>query len=92
MEVRLELLLGRRVRDAGGRDIGRIEEVRVERRDSDWLVSDYVLGVGGLLERLAAGTIARAVLGPLARRAQRRTVPWADLDISDPEHPRLRRR
>jgi hypothetical protein len=92
MEVRLEQLLGRPVTDARGQRVGRIEEVRVERRGDDWLVSDYILGLDGLLERLAAGAIAHAILRGLARRARRRTVPWNELDLSDPERPRLRRR
>ena len=89
-EIHLEQLVGRRVVDARGRHIGRIEEVRAERRDAEWIVGDYVLGIGGLVERLAAGPLVRNVLGRLARAVERRTVPWDELDLTDPERPRLR--
>lgn len=89
-EVRVERLLGRLVRDGRGRHVGRIEEIRAEREGDEWVVRGYVLGLGGLIERLAAGAIARAVLGPLARRRRRRDLAWAELDLADPERPRLR--
>jgi len=89
-EIHLEQLVGRRVVDARGRHIGRIEEVRAERRDAEWIVGDYVLGIGGLVERLAAGELVSNVLGRLAREAERHTVPWDELDLTDPERPRLR--
>jgi len=89
-EIHLEQLVGRRVVDARGRHIGRIEEVRAERRDAEWIVGDYVLGIGGLVERLAAGELVSNVLGRLAREAERHTVPWDELDLTDPERPRMR--
>ena len=89
-EIHLEQLVGRRVVDARGRHIGRIEEVRAERRDAEWIVGDYVLGIGGLVERLAAGELVSNVLGRLAREAERHTVPWDELDLTDPERPRTR--
>lgn len=90
-EVRVELLLGRRVLDTRGRAAGRIEAVRAERRDGEWLVSEYVLGVGGLVERLAAGALAAGLLGRRAPRRERYTVPWDAVDFADPERPRLTR-
>ena len=90
MEVHVERLLGRPVVDVYGRCVGRIEEIRTEREESHWVVRSYVLGIGGFLERLAAGAIAQALLGPLAGRRRRRTVGWQELDLSDVERPRLR--
>ena len=90
MEAHVERLLGRQVVDAQGRRVGRIEEIRVERQGPEWVVHSYVLGVDGLLERLAAGSIAVALLGPLAVRRRRQTLGWDELDLSDPERPRLR--
>jgi hypothetical protein len=91
-EVRLEQLLGRRVLDIRGRPVGRIEEVRAERQDGEWIVRECVLGAAGLLERFAAGALVAGLLGRLALRPERDMVPWDTLDISDPVRPRLKRR
>jgi sporulation protein YlmC with PRC-barrel domain len=90
-EVRLEDLLGRRVLDRGGRRLGRLEEVHAEREDGEWIVREYVLGVGGLVERLAAGELVASLLGRFAPEPARHVVPWDALDLSDPERPRLTR-
>lgn len=89
MEARVERLLGRSVLDTGGRRVGRIEEIHAERDGQQWVVQSYVLGLGGLIERIAAGGIARALLGALASRRRRRTIAWDELDLSDPDRPRL---
>jgi hypothetical protein len=89
-EIRAERLLGCLVRDARGRRVGRIEEIQAEREGPEWVVRGYVVGVDGLIERLAAGGIAQALLGSLARRRRSRTLGWNELDLSDPERPRLR--
>jgi hypothetical protein len=89
-EARVERLLGRPVIDARGRRVGRIEEIQAERDGPEWVVRGYVLGMDGLLERLAAGAIAEALLGTLARRRRRRTIAWDELDLTDPGRPRLR--
>ena len=90
-EVHLERLLGRRVLDTRGRPAGRIEAVHADRHDGEWLVLEYVLGVDGLVERLAAGALVAALLGRWAPERQRHTVPWDALDLDDPERPRLTR-
>ena len=89
-EVRVERLLGRVVVDAHGRRVGRIEEVQAEREGPEWVVRSYVLGVDGLLERLAAGAIAQGIVGTLAGARRRRRIGWDELDLSDPDRPRLR--
>jgi hypothetical protein len=83
-EVRVGGLLGRRVLAANNRSIGRLEEFRVEKRDAGWVVSEYLIGVGGLAERLGVGV--RLLFG---RRVGVRVARWDQLDISDPYHPRL---
>ena len=90
-EVHVEQLVGRRVVDVDGRPIGRVEEVRAERDNGEWIVREYVLGANGLLERLAAERLVASFFGPWARRRDRHTVPWDALDLSDPERPRLTR-
>jgi hypothetical protein len=83
-EVRVGRLLGRRVLAANNRSIGRLEEFRVEQRAGGWVVSEYLIGVGGLAERLGVGV--KLLFG---RRVSVRVARWDQLDISDPYHPRL---
>jgi hypothetical protein len=92
MEIRLECLLGTRVIDADGRRVGRIEEVHGRPAGDEILVTDFVLGAAGLVERLALGPILSGILGRLYRGPDRYTVAREDVDLTDPERPRLRRR
>jgi len=92
MEIRLERLLGTRVVDADGRDVGRIEEVHARQTSGDVVVTEFVLGAAGFVERLALGPILLGMLGRLYRGPDRYTVAREDVDLTDPERPRLRRR
>ena len=92
MEIRLEQLLGTRVLDPAGRRVGRIEEVHAHRRDDEVVLTEFVLGAAGLVERLSLGPILVGILGPWYPTPDRYTVAHADLDLSDPARPRLRRR
>ena len=83
-ELRLEDLLGRKVRAANNRSAGRIEEFRAEADASGCQVIAFVIGAAGLLERLHLGT--RLVLG-LARHG--RVARWDQLDLTNPHQPRL---
>lgn len=78
--VRVEELLGQRVEDREGRRVGRIEEIRAERHGKDHEVTEYLLGPGALVERLA-----------MTMRGRPRTiiVRWDQLDITNPRRPRL---
>jgi hypothetical protein len=91
-EVHVELLLNRRVHALNGRAIGRIEEVRAEGRGNACVVTEYLVGVYGFLERLAAWPIGRSVLRTLRlkRAGSGYRVLWNQMDLSDPQRPRLR--
>jgi len=81
--VYLDDVLGQRVRTADGRVVGRIEEVRAERRaNGDHEVVEYHLGSGALLERLA---FVRSFLKPKPMLI----VGWDQLDIRRPQAPVL---
>jgi hypothetical protein len=80
----LDRLVGRPVVDRDGQPAGHIQELRVEMRDGEWIVVEYVLGIGGLLERLNVGL--RLLLGG---RIRRRSASADRIDFSDPETPRL---
>ena len=82
--LRLDRLLGRGVFAINNRRVGRLEEFRAEREGSDWVVSECVIGVAGLLERLGLGL--RLVVG------WKRTgfiARWDQLDLTNPDRPRL---
>jgi hypothetical protein len=90
-EVQLERLLGRLVRSAAGRPIGRIEEVRARPDGEDYVVYEVVIGELGLMAKLssmAAQLPTFRALG-LAGRYRTRAIPWDWLDLSDFEHPRF---
>jgi sporulation protein YlmC with PRC-barrel domain len=92
-EVRLELLANRRVLDADGRPIGRLEEIHAERVDLECLVREYVIGPAALFERLGAWAGGLRLLGGVLRRFDwEYRIPWELVDLADPRHPRVRAR
>ena len=91
--MRVEELLGRKVVDAEGRSAGRIEELRAHVRDGKCVVTRFDLGREGLLERLSVGGVTLelvALLGGRRGAARGHSVPWEQMDLHDPKHPRLR--
>lgn len=84
--LRLDRLVGRHVYTADNRRLGRLEEFRAERCGTAWVITDYVIGTAGLIERLGLG--ARLVLG--VRRTTGYVARWDQLDLSNPERPTLR--
>ena len=92
METKVELLLGTEVHDVDGESIGPIEEFRVERDEKGCLVEAYLIGTSALIERLSAWTLVRPIKNFLGVRKLYTLyqVPWQEMDLSDPLHPRLR--
>jgi sporulation protein YlmC with PRC-barrel domain len=89
-EIRVELLIGRKVHDVNGKKVGRIEEIRGEKRESDFLVEAYLVGTSALVERLAAWTLVRPIRGMLGKSVYSMyRIPWNEMDLSDPHHPKL---
>jgi hypothetical protein len=84
-ELRLEDLIGRRVRDAAGRVVGRLQEFRATREGNHWVVDEYEIGPSALLERLAARHLG--IIWP--GRVHGYRASWNQLDLEDPKHPRL---
>jgi len=83
-ELRLDRLVGRQVLAVNNKPMGRLEEFRAEKHGRGLTIGEYVIGAAGLFERLGVGVkllLGRQLGGYVAR--------WDQLDISDPEHPRL---
>ena len=83
--VRLDRLIGRKILTRNNRRLGRLEECRAERIGDAWAITEWVIGSAGLLERLGFGV--RMILGLRAGRSF--VARWDQVDISDPERPRL---
>lgn len=91
-EIHAELLIGRRVRAMNGRVIGRLEEIRTKQGARGCYVEEFLTGSYGVVERVAAFSIARAVFHVIGARQKDSSyrIPWDRLDLSDPKQPRLR--
>ena len=85
--VTLQFLLGRVVFDCDGVRVGRIHDVIAEPDGERCVVREWLLGAGALWQRL--GGRALHLLGVRYAMAPIR-VPWEEMDLTDPEKPRLR--
>lgn len=94
--LELHRLLNRRVVDADGEVIGRLEELHARIAPDDpaaYVIDEFHLGTYALLEAIAGNAFGRAVARLLWRRAYRRyVVAWQLMDLSDPTRPRVRAR
>ena len=92
--LRVDRLVGRMVRDPDGRRVGRIRELVAEVAapgSGEYVVRDFHLSTGGLLEAIGGHQLMRVIGDRLGRKPAWQTVSWRDMDLSDPERPRLRR-
>ncbi len=76
-EVHLQELLGRPVLDRHGVRVGHLQEVRVTNPRTRHVVTEYLVGPGGWLERMHM-RLRRT-------RARGYRIGWDQLDISRPE-------
>jgi hypothetical protein len=77
-ERHAELLIGRHVYDAGGRSVGRIEELHAEKEGDHYVVAAIDLGPTALLERLSVRHLGISWSGPHGYR-----VRWDQIDLED---------
>jgi sporulation protein YlmC with PRC-barrel domain len=93
-EILLNDLVGRTVHDVDGRAVGRIQELHAEielhEHGNDYVVREFHIGIFGAFEALAGTRFTRMVMHRLSRFSGYRTysVPWEQMDLSDPERPR----
>lgn len=96
--ISLSDLLGRRVRDADGRTIGRIEELNAEivlgRGGNDYVVTSFSVGRFKPFDVVATGNFVQQLVRRFTRVTgyRRCEIPWEWMDLSDPAHPRTTRR
>ena len=93
-EVNVELLIGRKVYDANGKKIGRIEELLAHEQGDDLVVVEFHVGAEGLFERLSVfhfGVGLLRILGARGHLRNPKRIPWQELDLSDPQKPVWRR-
>ena len=90
-ECRVELLIGRRVADASGEVVGRLEEIVADYIDGEYVVREFHVGAYAALERLGTGMLGRGLLRLIGgdRIYTGYIVPWRHMDLSDPERPRV---
>lgn len=84
--VHLEQIIGRIVRDADGKRVGRLQEVRGELRGDELELVEFHLGRAALLHRI--GVPALKLLG-IRRLPEPIRIPWERMDLSDPDHPKF---
>jgi len=95
--IALDQLVGRVVRDADGRRIGRIEELEaelvLESHGNDYVVTRFGVGRLGPLDTIASGRIVQQLVRRITRATsyRRYDIPWEWMDLSDVEKPRVRR-
>jgi sporulation protein YlmC with PRC-barrel domain len=91
-EVHVEKLLGKRVRDADGRVIGRLEEFHVEREQGEDVVTEFLIGPAALWQRIGGFVTQLPYFRFIPLRRREYCVSWKLMDLSDPEAPRVRAR
>jgi sporulation protein YlmC with PRC-barrel domain len=81
----MDRLVGRPVVDRNGESIGRIHELRADVNGDDWTITHFVVGVGGLLERL--GVALKLIVGGSTSPY---VVPVDQVELSNPKQARVR--
>ena len=90
--IHLERLVGKKVHDPAGKYAGRIEEIVADERGGYCEVREYLLGRGGFFERMSLTDLSISLIALAGGRnnSASHRVPWRQMDLSDPEHPRLK--
>ena len=88
-EIPVELLLGKRVVDSEGKNLGRIHEIDAERNEDSCVVDTYYVGGPAIIVRIARWAVPNSLSSKLESKLFRPfRVPWDEMDLSDPRHPR----
>jgi sporulation protein YlmC with PRC-barrel domain len=90
-ELQLLEILGKKVVDCEGRYAGRLEEIEAERGENESLIESYFVVHRGLIDRIQTWALAAPIQKsiPVREKSRPYRVPWDQMDMSDPEHPRI---
>lgn len=80
-EIHVERLLGRKVRDARGKVIGRIEELCVDMVDGLPVVVEFHVGPAALFERIGAFVHLLPFFSLIPWTPTLRRIPWNEIDL-----------
>jgi sporulation protein YlmC with PRC-barrel domain len=83
-EVKVERLVGRIVRDAGGHRVGRLSEIVAKKDGDEFVVTGYIVGPVAWVHRFAVTGLGLRMRG----LGQVYRVEWDQMDLSDPRQPR----
>lgn len=90
--IALQAYVGKPVRDADGKKLGHLHDVRARRAGDNLVVHAYVVGSAGLVERFSLAQLAREVAMIFGiGRAPGYLVPWDAMEFTD-DGPRCTRR
>lgn len=90
--IALERYIGKPVRDAEGRNLGHLHDVRMREQGGELVVIDYLVGRAGLLERFSLAELGREVAFLFGlNRPDGYVVPWDAMEFQD-DGPRCMRR
>jgi sporulation protein YlmC with PRC-barrel domain len=89
-EVHIELLIQCCVVDQKGEKIGRITDICCEKKGGEWVVVEYL--AAGAVKLFSARGLALWLIHLFGGHhfVHGLRIPWEQLDLSDPDHPRLR--
>jgi sporulation protein YlmC with PRC-barrel domain len=90
-EVHVYEFLGKKVTDSEGIHIGRLEEIEAARGEESCAIEAYLVEHRGLLDRISSWALSpslRRIL-PKGEKSKPFRVPWDQMDLSDPAHPRV---
>ena len=89
MNVDLQDLLRKKVRDQQGKVVGRIEEVIGEQEGDNLFVEEFHTGDYAMLEHLTTITIGEWLPRLITRETKSYIIRWDQIDISNPDDIRL---
>jgi sporulation protein YlmC with PRC-barrel domain len=87
-EIQLRDMLGVKVVDSEGENIGKLEEVEAEQGEDFCAITSYIVEHRGLLDRISSWAVTARIKKRLMKHSRPYRVAWDQMDMTDPRHPR----